>query len=189
MNLVEEFHVIKDHENYEVSNLGNIRNTKTGRILKPHVTNGGYCNVSLNRKLKLIHQLVAKSFLENPNNLEVVDHINNDKTDNSVNNLRYATIQQNCRNKILSSNNTSGYKGVSWYKPLHKWKASITIDKKKNHIGYFCTIEEALNARLKAVEQHFGDFANKNEKDLIINLNINNSKNKNKNAIINVNMN
>ena len=86
---------------YQVSNFGRIKSFKFGveKILKPHHGKGDYCRVSLyeNGKLKkfLVHVLVAKAFLPNPNNLPVVNHIDNVHSNNRVENLQWVTYSEN----------------------------------------------------------------------------------------------
>ena len=86
---------------YQVSNLGRVKSFKHGveKILKPHRGKGGYCRVSLyqNGKLKkiLVHVLVARAFLPNPNNLPIVHHIDNNPSNNRVENLQWVTHKEN----------------------------------------------------------------------------------------------
>lgn len=90
---------------YEVSNLGKIRNIKNNRILKGTLLLNGYEKVGLydncgnKPKSKSIHSLVAKVFLPNPENKPTIDHINRDRTDNRVTNLRWATHAEQGLNK------------------------------------------------------------------------------------------
>ena len=81
--MVEQYKIIKDFEKYEVSNFGNIRNYKTGRILKPGINGNGYYNAMLyidgKYFSKCIHKLVAEYFIANPYNKQCVDHIDNNK--------------------------------------------------------------------------------------------------------------
>ena len=91
-------------ENYEdtyaVSNLGRVKNIKTGRILKPYKNNKGYMLVHLYKngieKKYLVHRLVITAFKANPDNKFEVNHRNEDKTDNRLNNLEWISHKDNC---------------------------------------------------------------------------------------------
>jgi hypothetical protein len=174
--MVEEYRIIKDFENYSVSNFGNVRNIKTGKILKPGKTRCGYYQVKLykdgNTYPKTIHKLVGEYFIANPYNKQCVDHINNNKLDNNINNLRYVTYQENQMNSKLSSKNTSNHKGVYYRKNLKKWGAQIMINGKNKNLGNFDTIEEAVKARVERAKELFGEYMNSCEKEITINLNI-----------------
>ena len=76
-----------------VSNLGRIK--RNGRLVKPRISQDGYYIVWLNGKHQRLHRVVAKAFLDNPDNLPVIDHIDGDKTNCAVYNLRWCTIAQN----------------------------------------------------------------------------------------------
>ena len=172
----EEYKIIKDFENYEVSNFGNVKNLKTGRILKPGIEGHGYHFVILYKDgkqfIKKIHKLVANAFLPNPLNKSCVDHVDNDRLNNNINNLRYATYQENNRNRKISKNNKCGSKGVSFHKKTNKWRADICIDGKNKYLGLFEKLEDAVNSRVRKAEELFGEYINKCEK--IININIEN---------------
>jgi hypothetical protein len=79
-----------------------------------------------------------------------IDHINGVRDDNRVSNLRVVSNMENQRNASRRSDNTSGITGVSWYKKSSKWKATIRVDNRRKHLGYFDTIEEATAARKEA---------------------------------------
>ena len=89
---------IEDKPNQSVSCDGQVSNDKTGRILKLHKGTAGYYQVMLGRKTSplYVHRLVAKAFIENPDSLPQVDHINGDKLDNRVENLRWLSVSDNC---------------------------------------------------------------------------------------------
>jgi len=86
------------------------------------------------------------------------DHINGDKADNRVCNLREATNQQNHANRGAQRNSTSGVKGVYWFKPQQKWKAQICVNKRSIVLGYFATKEEAITARKAAEDKYHGHW-------------------------------
>jgi len=87
-----------------------------------------------------------------------IDHINGNKTDNRIRNLREANDQQNRRNMGLPRTNTSGFKGVVWFRRDSRWRAQIMLAKKGIHIGYFDTKEEASAAYEAKAEEIFGKF-------------------------------
>jgi hypothetical protein len=174
--MAEEFRIIKDFENYSISNLGKVRNNATDRILKPSIGGDGYFMVILyldgKAFHKKIHKLVGETFIHNPLNKNCIDHIDNNKLNNNIANLRWVTLQENQMNRKLNSNNSSNYKGVSFHKRSNKWEAKIQINGKKKHLGYFDSIEDAVNTRVKKAKEIFGEYMNKCEKEITINLNI-----------------
>lgn len=96
---------IKDYEIYSVSNLGKIKNNKTGRSMKINICRKGYCyiNFCVNYKRKFfnVHRLVAEAFLKNDNETKTfVNHKNGVKTDNNINNLEFVTPGENVKHAI-----------------------------------------------------------------------------------------
>ena len=165
---MEEYRVIEGFENYEVSNLGNVRNKTSMRILKNNPNSRGYYIIDLYRNKirssKMIHRLVANEFIGNPNNKACVDHIDGNKLNNFFSNLRWASTTENCRNTKLKCTNTTGVKGVTQHKVTNKWHATIQINGIKVHIGSFDTIEQAKQARQIRANEAFGDYTNACEK-------------------------
>jgi hypothetical protein len=88
-----------------------------------------------------------------------IDHINGNGRDNRIVNLREATTSQNGFNRGLRSDNTSGYKGISWNKKSSQWLAHIGYRGKIVHLGLFDTIEEAKTVRDEAARRLHGTFA------------------------------
>lgn len=88
-----------------------------------------------------------------------LDHVNGDKTDNRIENLRSATNAENMRNTGLRADNKSGFKGVSWNAGCGKWQAHIRVDGKTKHLGLFDAAEAAHQAYCKAAAELHGQFA------------------------------
>jgi hypothetical protein len=88
-----------------------------------------------------------------------LDHINHNKTDNRVTNLRIATNRENCRNQSMSSNNTTGHTGVTFRKASNKYYAHIRVNYKQKHLGCFENIEDAAKA-VKEARAHYGFHVN-----------------------------
>jgi hypothetical protein len=102
---MEEWKQLPNYNNYEVSNLGKVRNNKTKRILKPF-NNGGYLYVGLSRfgltQTFKIHQLVGLCFIENPNNRKQINHIDKDGINNNITNLEWCSAAENNAHKCLT---------------------------------------------------------------------------------------
>ena len=93
---------------------------------------------------------------------KLVDHIDGDKSNNKINNLRLASKSQNAMNRInLASDNTSGVTGVYWYKKFKKWIATIQVNKVYKYLGSFTNKEDAIKVRREAEIKYFGDFRGK----------------------------
>ena len=100
-----------------------------------------------NKKRSLIHRLVLKNTLgRDLETHEQVDHINQNKLDNQRSNLRLASNQENHRNKGKNANNQSGFKGVYWAKNAGKWRAQVTVDGRRIHLGYYTSSQDAHKA-------------------------------------------
>ena len=82
--------------------------------------------------------------------IEEIDHKNRDKLDNRIVNLRHADRSINVLNRGRQKNNSTGTTGVNWRKDRRCWTASISVNKKSQHLGYFYNIEEAKAARRAA---------------------------------------
>lgn len=101
-----------------------------------------------------MHRLIIAA----PNGMDV-DHRDRDGLHNWRGNLRICTNSQNHANVPPSRANTSGYKGVSWYKRYGFWQAVIWHTGDRHHLGYFQTAKEAAHAYNEAAIRYFGDFA------------------------------
>ena len=160
MVIMEEFKDVIGYEGlYQISNLGNVKSLKCNKekILKLCITDDGYNKVNLyNNKLPKtfrVHQLVAMAFLgHTPDGMElVVDHINDNKLDNRVENLQIVTQRENAFK--TQGNYSSKYKGVNFDKELNKFRAQIYIDGKLRHLGFYkCELQAALAYQNKLKE-------------------------------------
>lgn len=92
-----------------------------------------------------------------------VDHINGNRSDNRLSNLRVATHQENQRNRCLQRNNTSGTPGVHWSTGQKRWISRIKIDGRMRQLGTFIDKDEAIRARKEAEKEIFGSFTRKGE--------------------------
>lgn len=106
-----------------------------------HLTSNGYVASRISNKIVLLHRLIMQA----PQNL-VVDHINGDRLDNRRSNLRLTTHKLNSQNVGLSSQNTSGYRGITWDAHRGKWAAQARLGARTVHIGRFDAIEDAVEA-------------------------------------------
>jgi hypothetical protein len=87
-----------------------------------------------------------------------VDHWNRDRSDDRWENLREATRGQNMMNGNLRTDNISGHRGVNVHGPTGKWRAYITANGKRRHLGLFSSFDLAVEARLTAEAKYHGEF-------------------------------
>ena len=114
---------IEEAPNYEVSNLGRVRNKKTRRILNPGVYGAtGYKQVNMaipaegnKQRKRYIHRLVAIAFVPNPDNKREVDHINGDKTDNRAENLEWVTSSENQKRRHAMGNIKTSHRKIGQF--------------------------------------------------------------------------
>ena len=117
---------------------------------------GGYLRIKIQSRLYKAHRLAwLYTYGEWPE--DQIDHINRNKTDNRIANLREVTNKQNGQNASKRSDNTSGHPGVGWHKQSAKWVAQIKHNQKLIHLGYFTTLEEAIAARKAAEKLYWAD--------------------------------
>lgn len=176
----EEREIYKDIKGYEgmyqISNMGNVRsldrivgskaNLKIfikGKVLKPTHDGDGYPFVNLckeNKKKNMKnHRLLALYFMPNPNNLPCVDHIDGDKTNNNIKNLRWCTHLQNTWNKKGRKGRL--YKGVI-KRGTERFGAQIKCKGINYLLGKFDTAEEAAQAYNDMAIKLNGEFAGLN---------------------------
>jgi len=117
----------------------------------------GYLCTRINEKKYRNHRII---FLMHYGYLpQFLDHIDGNRLNNRIENLRPATLGENSRNARIGKRNTSGFKGVSWSTSAKKWQAQLMINRKAKYLGVFKTVEEAAEAVKKAREELHGEFA------------------------------
>ena len=162
----EAWRTISDFENYQISNMGRVKNIKTEKILKPSIGYRGYWQLSLCKDGKgttsSIHRIVAQEFIENPKEELYIDHIDRNRTNNCINNLRWVNSSQNQMNRTKSINKTSAFKGVHLEKNTGKWRCRIKIDGKLQHHGYFEIEKDAARKYDEIAALLFREHAHRN---------------------------
>lgn len=161
------------HYEYEITSNGEVFIIKNNerKILKTYDNGTGYKMVSLRvfkkYKLHYVHRLVAKYFIENPNFLNEVNHIDFDKSNNSINNLEWCSRIHNMKHyyytkfdytkqKIKSNKERINTKHnnvcyidlpycIDFYKYTQKWRLRFRSNGIRKHIGYFKTYNDAIN--------------------------------------------
>ena len=126
----------------------NKQSRKAGTVAG-HINKYGYVRIMLDKRQYQAHRL-AWLYCYGSFPVEQIDHINHNKSDNRICNLREASEVDNHKNRPKQLNNTSGCTGVSWYKPTSKWGAYIQVNGKSITLGYFSSFTEAVKARKEA---------------------------------------
>lgn len=124
----------------------------SGRPAMTSVTEAGYYRGGIKGVLLYAHRVVwALHYGVWPQN--VIDHINGDTLDNSIENLRETDHIGNGQNARLSAANTSGHTGISWCKQQEKWKVQLRDNGRKRTIGRFKDLADAVAAKQKAYKE------------------------------------
>lgn len=139
---------IKDWEEYQITDDGRVWSKKTNKWLKACVGNNGYYMINLctNGKCKtvLLHRLIAEAFIENQDNKPCIDHINGNRLDNSLENLRWCTYTENNTNPIYIKRKT----GVKRSEECRRKMSIAKIGKPSPMKGKRHTEEAKLKNRL-----------------------------------------
>ena len=165
--------VVNFEEKYLISNYGNLKSIKTNKILKKQIINDGYLTATLCGKPYLIHKLVIKNF-SNEKKLDIVDHIDGNKQNNYIYNLRYATFSENTKNAYINNPNmnkilTKVYK-YDINNKLIKIYNSMAECKKDNNITNSSVIRNASN-NSKLIDNYYYKAEEKKNNNIKINLN------------------
>lgn len=123
----------------------------------PNPTNG-YISIGISGNNYLAHR-IAWLMHHNVWPEFEIDHINGDRSDNRISNLRLANRSENVRNSGIRSDNTTGAKGVSFSREHGMYRARIGLNGKRKHIGLFSTVAEASEAIERMRPEIHGEFA------------------------------
>ena len=135
-------------------NTGRTVGARAGGLQDPR----GHRTICIDRQIIKEHRAV---FLYHHGWLpSAIDHIDGDPGNNKVENLRPCTYVQNGYNQKGRGDRASRFKGVSWHNRKKPYRAVIQVNKKRMHLGYFATEEEAHAAYSEAAKRFHGDFAN-----------------------------
>ena len=117
-------------------------------------------HISGSGKKEIKERIRMHRLIMNPPKNKQIDHINHNGLDNRKENLRIVTNSQNAMNCRNRSDNTSGYKGITWDKSKNKWQAQIIVNQKNIHLGRYSNIQGAWLARRWGERLYHGEYAN-----------------------------
>ena len=151
---------IEGYDDYYVSTNGDIISYKnTPLVLSPWKDNGGYYNIQLCKegdvRKKLVHRIVAETFIPNPTNLPEVNHKDGDKSNNSKDNLEWSNRflnEQHAYDIGLKKIGRSSVRGVTWSSTRNKWVVRLMTNGKRKFFGYFDNKKDAEKKAIKEIE-------------------------------------
>jgi hypothetical protein len=120
----------------------------------------GYHQINIKGKVYRVHRIIYSMHYDNLTPDLLVDHIDNNKSNNKICNLRIATSSQNSCNQSMNKNNTSGVKGVCWHKQHNKWYVQVQHKGKNFYGGLFDDFEDAKQKAEQLRNQLHSTFTN-----------------------------
>lgn len=120
----------------------------------------GYLRIRINKKYYAAHRIAWQIIYGNLQKNEQIDHIDGNRSNNKIINLRLAKHGDNCQNIKKPKNNKSGYKGVHFDSRKKKWRSQIKFEGKRHYLGYFLSKEDAYIAYCNASKKLHKNFSN-----------------------------
>jgi hypothetical protein len=141
------------------------RVARAGELLVPHDDGKGYLRFTAypQRKHVRIHRAVFETFIRLLKPMDHIDHINGNRSDNRLENLRVCNNAVNQRNRRAVKGSKSKYKGVTWSKCKAQWRARISCNGETHFLGYYDTEIEAARAYNIGAKAIHGKFARIND--------------------------
>jgi HNH endonuclease/AP2 domain len=151
--LLQELFEYRDGDLYwKVVRKGTKKHKKAGTL-----NSQGYLQTQINGKIYKNHRLIFIMF--NDWQPEQIDHIDQNKLNNKIENLRPATNAENARNTKVRCTSQSGIKNVRWDKRRNKWQVRLKHEGKEKHIGYFNDLKLAEQTAIESRKFYYGEFA------------------------------
>jgi hypothetical protein len=153
LSIIEE-HLSYDPETGELHwkkdrHSAKVKGKRAGTLLN------GYLSVKIHGKNYFVHRVAYALYHGEQLSTDLlIDHIDGDKSNNRIDNLRKADYSENGYNRKQGVNNTSGRTGVHYVNGTGKWQARIVLSGKRVSLGYFTDLEDAITARLNAEQEH-----------------------------------
>jgi len=117
----------------------------------------GYVRIKVNNRLYLAHRIIF--LMVNGYLPKEIDHIDGNRSNNKIENLREVTKSENAQNRKTPINNTSGVKGVCWHKATKKWYVQLQVNKKNKYFGTYDDLELAQLVAIEARDKYHNQFA------------------------------
>jgi hypothetical protein len=135
------------------------KNGKEGEEISVSLDSYGYHHTRIHGENYRVHRIVW-FLIKGEQPPDIIDHINNDRGDNRIENLREATKSQNNFNSVLAKTNTSGFKNVYWCKQTNKWRVQVKAYGYKKCFGRYEDLEKAKEVAVEARKEMHKEFAN-----------------------------